>query len=341
MRWYPISLMATLFLCLTLQAQEQNRYTLFLRSGAFIPPSDLSSQHLAQFGPSAKRLAGKQSFLIQFRQLPTQETRIRLQRSGIELQDYIPNNAFLATATGTLDSALLQALDVRAVLPLLPQQKIQPELANGFVPPHAIPAVGSVDLWVQLFPSFGYAESVQQLRQLNVQVLHELFRGYDIVAVRLNAARLNELADLPYVQYLQPIPGPDQELNNRSIGLSRANVLRSSLSGQRNLRGSGVVVGVGDNANPMNHVDFTGRLINRSGAASGSHGLHVSGTVLGGGIIDERTEGYAPKATLIKQYFSGILINTPAYIQDYGMVITNNSYGNIVECASFGTYTLY
>ena len=35
-------------------------------------------------------------------------------------------------------------------------------------------------------------------------------------------------------------------------------------AGGRNLRGEGVVIGVGDNADPLAHVDFSGRIINRS-----------------------------------------------------------------------------
>ncbi|MDP9230435.1 MAG: S8 family serine peptidase, partial [Bacteroidota bacterium] len=44
----------------------------------------------------------------------------------------------------------------------------------------------------------------------------------------------------------------------------------------------------------------------------------------------------------VSQVFSGILTNAPAYVQDYGMVVTNNSYGAIVgDCNYNGLYDLY
>ena len=62
---------------------------------------------------------------------------------------------------------------------------------------------------------------------------------------------------------------------------SRGNVLNAAAGvGGYNLKGEGVVVGVGDNADPQYHVDFTGRLIN-----FGTRSLtlimdtHVHGTV--------------------------------------------------------------
>ena len=83
-------------------------------------------------------------------------------------------------------------------------------------------------------------------------------------------------------------------------------------------------------------------IINRAAVAGGSHGVHVEGIVGGGGIVAEIYTGAAPKATILAQAYSNIILNAPAYVQDYGMVITNNSYGNVInDCSSFGTYSLY
>ncbi|MGZ8523159.1 MAG: S8 family serine peptidase, partial [Chitinophagaceae bacterium] len=74
----------------------------------------------------------------------------------------------------------------------------------------------------------------------------------------------------------------------------------------------------------------------------GSHGLHVMGTAAGAGLWLEQYTGYAPKAVIIAQRFSGILAYAPVYVQDHGMVITNNSYGIVEDdCNTFGVYDLY
>ncbi|MBK9570880.1 MAG: S8 family serine peptidase [Chitinophagaceae bacterium] len=112
--------------------------------------------------------------------------------------------------------------------------------------------------------------------------------------------------------------------------------------GGKNLKGSGVVVGIGEDGDPQQHLDFTKRLISRAAGGYSFHGTHVTGIVGGAGIRNELRTGFAPKSTIISQIFSNILVNAPAYVTDYGMVITNNSYGNnLSECSSFGVYDLY
>src|SRR5690606_15755070 len=55
---------------------------------------------------------------------------------------------------------------------------------------------------------------------------------------------------------------------------------------------------------------------------------------------NELYTGFAPKSTIVAQRFSGILWNAPNYVQDFGMTITNNSYGDITDCSGFGIYDL-
>jgi hypothetical protein len=129
---------------------------------------------------------------------------------------------------------------------------------------------------------------------------------------------------------------------DRSDG--RANILNASTAvGGRDLKGQGIVIGIGDDADPQLHVDFTNRMITRTYAPpGGQHGKHVAGTAAGAGILNELYKGYAPKATIISQYFSGIWQNAGTYVQDYGMVLTNNSYGAITgDCSYNGLYDFY
>ncbi|MCR6720493.1 MAG: S8 family serine peptidase [Chitinophagaceae bacterium] len=144
------------------------------------------------------------------------------------------------------------------------------------------------------------------------------------------------------MEFLQAAPAKDQPLNDKSRANGRGNVLQSTISGGRGLTGEGVVIGVGDDGTPTQHIDLIGRAYNHSSATSGPHGIHVMGTIAGAGIRDERYKGFAYRSRFVAQIFSNILFYTPIFIADYGMVITNNSYGNIVDdCESFGVYDLY
>jgi hypothetical protein len=290
----------------------------------------------------AFRARGKTFAIIQFEKIPTIEERKQLQQSGIELLDYIPGNAYSVTITGSLNTSTLTRLKARAVIELTPEQKMQPELAKGYFPSWAVKQAGTIDVWVSFPKSFSYETVSAELRNKNFDIISDLYKSYRVISLRVSTKRLNELASLPFIEYVETAPHEEQSLINKSTVNGRANVLRSSLPGGRNLRGEGIVIGIGDDSDPLRHIDLAGRFINRAAAPGGSHGVTVQGIAAGAGNIEELYTGYAPKATIVTQVFSNILANAPAYVQDYGMVITNNSYGNIGDdCSTFGSYSLY
>ncbi|HKB43782.1 MAG TPA: S8 family serine peptidase [Chitinophagaceae bacterium] len=345
----PIPLtVATLLLSLLLSAQvpkdssrEDYRYKLLLKSGSFVPQKSIAAQ-INQFNHKAVQAQTKTFAVIQFEKIPTSEERKELQNSGIELLDYIPNNAYTVTITGPLNTTILIQLKTRAIVELTAEQKMQPELAKGNFPTWAIKVGGTIDVWASFPKSFSYETVNTELRNRNFDIVSSGYKDYRIITLRIPIQRLNELASLPFIEYVEAAPHEAQLLINKSTVNGRANVLRSLLPGGRNLRGDGVVIGVGDDSNPLRHIDMSGRIINRAAISAGSHGVLVEGIVGGAGNIAEKYTGFAPKATIIAQNSAGILAYAPAYVQDYNMVVTNNSYGNIVDdCSSFGTYTLY
>ena len=200
-----------------------------------------------------------------------------------------------------------------------------------------------MDVWISFPSSFLINEVQQQLILRNFDILSDRFKDYRILELRVATNRVEALTSLPFVEYIQPVPPEDQLLNNNSRNGTRANIANASLAvGGRNLHGEGIVIGIGDNGDAQTHVDFTGRVISRFGRSTGEHGIHVSGTAGGAGILLDTLAGYAPKSTLIIQNTSYIIDNAPTYVQDFGMVLTNNSYGAVVgDCGYNGLYDLY
>ena len=347
MRFNPVPLMAVVLLLLFTSHIEVNgqnpgdeRYRLSLKSGSFIPPNNIVDEQVKLINQVGKRPGGKSFFIIQFESIPGDNDKKQLQQSGIELLDYVPNNAYSATVNGSLNADVLKKVKTRAIVALNPDQKMQPELALGIFPPSSIRLAGIVDVWVSFPRSFTYETVSSELQLSRFEIVATNLRAFHIVGVRVPVNRLRELAALPFIEFVQAAPKEDQPLNNKSRANTRANVLNSSLLGGRNLTGEGIVVGVGDDSDPTRHIDFTGRVINRAPSIGGSHGLHVMGTIGSAGIRQELYTGYAPKSTLVVQRFSGILEYAPLYVQDHGMVITNNSYGNVTECSGLGVYDL-
>lgn len=323
--------------------QKRQDYQILLKSGSIVPERNISSatgRANAAFRLSA---AGQKSFvIIQFDEIPSADERRQLKAEGIELLEYIPNYAYTATIAAGSNPGTLARTKGRAIVELSAEQKMQPGLAAGNIPSHAFTGPSTVDLWISYPKSFSYDEIQAALQSKGYEVVSEQYKNYQILTVRVPVKELKKLAGQPFVQYVQAIPQPDRQLNNKSTTNGRANVLKSALPGNRNLSGAGVVVGIGDESNPLRHIDFNTRIINRAPIEAGSHGLHVMGTMAGAGIMDERYAGYAPKATVVAQSYSSILAYSPQYVQDFGMVITNNSYGSdVITCETNGTYDLY
>ncbi len=343
MKPHPIPVIAALlFLSLSSAGQDDSRHNLLLKSGTYIPEKNIIAEKLDQFNRTASRTSGQIFAIIQFEQIPGANERLQLSQQGIELHDYIPNNAYTATISGSLTTDLLTQVKARAVINLTATQKIQPELAKGNFPSWAVKSQGTVDVWISFPKSFSFETVQQELQSKSFEIISTQQKNYRVIALRAAVTRLSELALLPFIEFVQSAPAEDKAINYNSMFASRANVLKAPLAvGGKNLNGQGVVVGIGDDGDVQTHLDFTGRLINRAGEIPRAHASHVAGTIGGAGIIQELYAGYAPKSTLIGQVFSNIITNAPAYVQDQGMVITNNSYGSVVDdCAYNGLYDL-
>lgn len=339
MRFNPIPLMAVL-LCLhfSAAAQDDPRYTLLLKSGSFIPEKNISAERLNSF--SNKLPAnGPLLALIQFDRVPSETTKSQLAQAGILLMDYVPNNAYIAAVTNIPDANWLAQKQVRSLAELGPAMKMLPSLRAGIIPPHAVKVAGTAEVWAQVAPTWPEATVRQMLAQKNFDILTSPFTGQQVWRLRVSSLRLEELAALPFVIWVETVSAPDQPLNHYSRTSSRANVLNKV--GGRNLQGNGVVIGIGDNADPI-HVDFTGRKISRAAIEPNYHGTHVHGIAGGAGIWNELYAGHAPKATLLSQAFTGVWVNAAAYYTDHRMVITNNSYGSLItDCNYSGFYDTY
>lgn len=325
---------------LVVLSQDKKNYQIELKSGTFTPEENIGNGKTEAI--NSRLLPDQKTFvIIQFEEIPDQAERERLKAEGIELLEYIPNNAYTATIKGSLSDITIKRAKARAVISLTASQKLHPSLQKKPFPEHARKVKGLIDVWINFPKSFSFEELKALLKADQFEIISNVYQAYQVLEIRVPEDRLNELALKNYVQYVEPVPAPDKPDNINSTTNGRANVLNSSLPLGRKLHGEGVIVGVGDEANPLLHVDLSNRIINRAAIKAGGHGMHVMGTLGGAGIVNEKYNGYAPKAKIISQYYSNILSYAATYVQDFGMVITNNSYGNdLADCSLIGVYNL-
>ena len=343
MRIHPIPF--TILLCLFSIfsfSQRDSNSALQLRSGKFFTEKNITQENVKSFTEQLQKINGKAFAVLQFEQIPSESKKLELAASGIQLLEYISGNAYTICITKNIDHTILHREGARSIFELSPLQKMHPAMAKGVFPSWAIKTPGMVDVWISFPKTISFDELKQLFRERNVEITATQYSKYHVIGLRVIRNRLQEIASFPFIEYIEPAPHGDQLLNYESRNNSKGNVLNAAtgVSGY-NLKGNGVVIGVGDNSDPQYHIDFNGRLVNFGPATYAYHGTHVYGTVGGAGNKNELFQGYAPKSTMVAQNLSGIISNAPNYVTDFGMVITNNSYGDIVsDCDYMGYYDL-
>ena len=332
---FLFSFAAFFFFSFTLFSQNSSP-SIYLKTGVITPTPNISLAYIDSFNKKLNNTEGKAFALLQFEKIPNEHDKKTLFSSGIVLLDYIPHNAYTVSINGPISLGALQQTKAIALLEFLPRQKMDENLAKANYPEWSVKVAGTVDVWISFPKTYDAPEILQLLKENYFDITNTDLQAYRIIGVRVAKNRIETLASFPFVEYVQPIPRPDHTLNQSNRNASRATVLNASVAnGGKNLNGEGVVIGIGDNTTAQPHIDFYGRLINRNTTTGGAHGIHVAGIAAGGGIVNERYRGYAPKSTIIDASFSRILQNASVYVKDHGMVLTNNSYGG------GGTYGQY
>lgn len=333
------SLLALLFL-FSYQgiSQRQPKQRLFLKNRVVALTDSVPDDVPPGYGRPPQGQGRKSLVVIQFHQIPDKATLARVKAEGIELLEYIPDYAYTATLVGRANGKSLKKLGVRAIYRPTAEDLVQPALLAGHVPDHARTVAGKIDLKVSFVRSFPFEEVRSDLTQQGYEIIYEGLKAYHTIDVRIPEGSVRRLADLPWVQYVAPIAPPAEILNDKSAASTKANVLGSTAILGYKLTGEGVVVGLGDDSNPMVHPDIGKRVISYESIGTYWHGIHVGGTAVGSGLINEKYRGYAPKAKLVARLRSNIWEDPASLIRDYGMVVTSNTYGGYSSCGNFGAY---
>ncbi len=186
-------------------------------------------------------------------------------------------------------------------------------------------------------PGLAKADVIDWAIQNGISILDARALSYGVLDIEVAAIRLRDIAATPWVCYIGRIP-EDEEIQYRAHAGERAWGLTSSLT--RDLDGSGMTVGIGDGGRLGFHDDLSDDVLDLASFGVSTHAMQVAGIITGAGAIDPFFgRGYAPEAHVIVRNFSDILWDAPQYISDYGMSLTNNSYGaGLSDCVYFGDY---
>ncbi|MEO7310513.1 MAG: S8 family serine peptidase [Chitinophagaceae bacterium] len=332
----------TVLVCLSGVPYAFGQRQLQLTTGR-LPISPLTSVTTQNLLKQQTPVSGKHFVVLQFGKPITGNQKIQLEAAGARLLDFIPPGSYNAILETVPAATILQQLGVTGIAIMPATLKVSPTLQQPQRYKWIQGANGRMDVLIKISKGLSVAEAKSFLLANGFALSPSPLEAYHILQSHLLAADLTKLASLPFVEYIEPVHPDDQPLNNKSRAMSRANTATAPLvAGGYGLTGKGVTVGVGDDGDPTNHIDLQGHVINRNPFYYQDHGTHVSGTVGGAGIFRNDSRGYAPLAMIVSQLFGGIYLNAGAYIKDYGMVATNNSYGSVTGDSTYeGVYDLY
>ena len=75
---------------------------------------------------------------MQFNEIPNQEQQDAVKGGGVEFINYISNGTYLVSFTTTVSRELLSSNNVKGIIPVQSEVKIESELRNGSINPWAI-----------------------------------------------------------------------------------------------------------------------------------------------------------------------------------------------------------
>jgi hypothetical protein len=266
---------------------------------------------------------------IQFYETPNQTVQNRFRDANLRLLDYIPHRTYLFYFPANISIDFLINNGVRGIIPLEAEFKISKELNY---PPFEWWAMDGNNIKVTLqFHQNASLEFVKnELAKLQIKILEE-YRNADIIDLSIPDNCLVELANLPFVKWIELIVPPDVPEDTRGRSLHRSNSLDPQSNVNTNFTGVGVGVLVRDDGIVGPHIDFQGRIDNTFATGTGqTHGDGVAGIMAGAGNLNPTMRGMAAGSDVYVVNYGSNFLDGPTqnYINNDLVQITNSSYGN-------------
>ena len=321
-------MLPALMLWLTTGLFAQNDLAVLLHTGTAYFPANIGDFPQRATISKNETVEDRYYRLVQFNEMPDKATFKTLEAMGVKLLEYIPNKTYVASLPTLLDPAALVSTRIRSIQPIEPGLKMSAALRHADIPDWAREKE-HVLVMLQFYKDLPHAHVLRYCEADGIEVLRS--NGLNnFLRVRMPISRLQAIAALPYVAFMETIPPPDEPDDIIGRSLHRANVIDTDFPGGRQYTGKGVSVCVRDDGFVGPHIDFQGRIDNSFvEPQTGNHGDGVAGIMGGAGNLNPHNKGMAAGSFLyIINYESDFLDETMELHTDYGVLITNSSYSN-------------
>jgi len=273
---------------------------------AGIPPQLLNrvNQRIAERQEQFAGAPGATFLLVQFHKPLDRATRLRLEGNEVVILDRITNYTWIASASLAGARSLLSESTVRWA-ELYPDDVKQADETHMPEPFEWQLRPGGQAAYSVLFHSNVGVDEVEALPGVIHALILEAFDAptfpvLHTATVVLEPARLDELAAVQAVRWIEPEQPPVMDLNlTHAQPTSKVDVVQAS---PYNLTGQGITVGIWEAGGVIDTspLDLAARVIVQDGqiANSDDHAVHVAGTVGASGINVSLAKGMAPAVTI-------------------------------------------
>ncbi len=277
----------------------------------------------------------------------TPERRARLEASGADLGDYLPDHAYVVNLKDANINALRNLAFVTHLVEFQDAWKIDPQLGKRVLQTEsrkAIAANGDVAVHAYLFPGEHIKQALNALdAQPGITVIrNELVGDRFMIEIIGSENAVRALAKLDAIQWIESAPEITMR-NSTNRWIVQSNINGSFPVYDAGIRGENQLVAVMDGRVKVSHCSFTDpegdpigdnhRKIQAYNTSFGSdfHGTHVAGTVLGDNNADNDTRGVA--------YMARMVFNTPPSFSFAGLnarLTLHYSQGAAIHTNSWG-----
>ena len=318
-----------------------------LKSEVFLPDGTLEQNlvHARSLHPAANTIHA----IARFQRLPSPAQQVKLATFGIRVLHYLPDDAFLVSLSTSISPDQLRAADVNWLGAIYSEDKLPPRVQSSGIGSWAVRAGETADLRLKYYEDVDLKKAAKTLEALGVQITQ---LNEDLLQFTANVPlnKLAELAAMDWLRWIEEVPPPPAPFNDGSRANVQANAVQAT---PYNLSGAGVVVGEFDVGYvDSKHGDLAGRVVLADGSNTvvNLHSTHVAGTMAGNGNssffnrgLSRQWRGMAPATKIISYTFTDSLPKHKDAIRNYGIVVSQNSWGHIVggffgNCSLYGDY---
>ena len=340
-----LAVLVVLMTAMTSTSTADTSAEILLKSRQFVPEPGIDPDFESELWGMADAGVERAHVLMQFYHIPTTSERAVLYKDfGVELQAYIPNNAWFVDVPCGSVSDIVALPNVRWIGKIVPDDKISPHIRNYGVGSWAVNPDGTVNLLVTFFDDVSNDEAISVIEKYGIVVAEPSPWGGNVWTITMNESDISTFAEEDAVKWIQGVAPPPTVYNNGSRAAVGANMAQAP---PYNLKGAGVVIAEWDGGwADWNHNDLAGRVtVGDTGSYIDYHATHVAGTAMGNGTNSAGLlRGMAPEANLVT-YEWPYSINeldseTNDAIVNYSAVISTNSWGRYIgsNCDLYGDY---